>query len=383
MVLAPGESYTWMPKPAYPYTEAGDYKDTAKVVVHNLSGDSLTKYADATVTVTDVDAGRSRSARPRARRACRSPAATFTFTYVVTNNSVEDVTITSVTDSVIGKIDLPADVTLAPGESSAAMTATKTYTEAGSYDNTVTAVAVDNEGKSGEASRQGDSHGRGRQAQDLGHEGREPRVQMTSPAALFTYTYVVTNNSVEAVTLKSVTDSVIGDIQLPAELTLQPGASSGPMTGTGTYTEKGVYPNTVKAMAVDNEGNEAPAEASASVEVKDVLPTITVTKVATPLEMDEPGGYFAYAIEVTNTSPEPVTLGMLTDTLPGGIVVSDPTAAGQVLPPGGTWLWNTGFTYSEAGLYTDIAYAAATDNDGNSCDATAQATVKVVDVMPW
>ena len=49
----------------------------------------------------------------------------------MTNNSVETVTLTSVTDSVIGVITLPADVTLAPGASSAAMTGTWTYTEAG------------------------------------------------------------------------------------------------------------------------------------------------------------------------------------------------------------------------------------------------------------
>ena len=100
------------------------------------------------------------------------------------------------------------------------------------------------------------------------------------PGGLFTFTYVVTNNSVETVTLTSVTDSVIGVITLPADVTLAPGESSAAMTGTWTYTEKGTYPNTVTAKAKDNENNEATATASASVEVTDVLPLISVTKVA-------------------------------------------------------------------------------------------------------
>ena len=86
---------------------------------------------------------------------------------------------------------------------------------------------------------------------------------MNEPGGEFTFTYVVTNNSVEQVTVTSVTDSVIGTITLPADVILAPGESTAAMTGKWTYTEAGAYPNTVTAKAVDNESNEATATASA------------------------------------------------------------------------------------------------------------------------
>ena len=94
---------------------------------------------------------------------------------------------------------------------------------------------------------------------------------LAEPGGLFTFTYVVTNNSVETVTLTSVTDSVIGVITLPADVTLAPGVQCRHDRDLDLY-RGGTYPNTVTAKAMDNENNEATATASASVEVTDVLP---------------------------------------------------------------------------------------------------------------
>ncbi len=141
------------------------------------------------------------------------------------------------------------------------------------------------------------------------------------PGGLFTFTYVVKNEGPITVTLTSVHDSVIGDITLPAVLTLAPGASSAPMNGTKTYTEAGTYPNTVNARAVDNSGDEATATASASVTVTDVLPKISVTKVADPTSRLEPGGLFTFTYVVTNNSVEAVTLTSVNDSVIGDITL--------------------------------------------------------------
>ena len=271
------------------YTEKGTYPNTVTAKAKDNESNEATATASASVEVTDVLPliSVTKVANPLT---LPEPGGLFTFTYVVTNNSVETVTLTGVTDSVIGVITLPADVTLAPGESSAAMTGTWTYTEKGTYPNTVTAKAMDNESNEATATASASVEVTDVLPLISVTKVADP-LTMAEPGGLFTFTYVVTNNSVETVTLTGVTDSVIGVITLPADVTLAPGDSSAAMTGTWTYTEAGTYPNTVTAKAIDNESNEATATASASVTVTDVVPEISVTKVADPLTMAEPGGY--------------------------------------------------------------------------------------------
>ena len=103
-------------------------------------------------------------------------------------------------------------------------------------------------------------------------------LSLAEPGGEFTFTYVVTNDGTVPVTVTSVTDSVIGTIALPADVDLLPGESTVAMIGKWTYTDDGVYPNTVTAIAADDDGNTDTATADASVEVTDTLPDISVTK---------------------------------------------------------------------------------------------------------
>jgi len=200
---------------------------------------------------------------------------------------------------VIGTIALPADVTLGPGESSDPMTGTWTHTEAGIYPNTVTAVAIDNDGNADTATD--DASVTVTDVLPLISVSKVANpLSLPEPGGLFTYTYVVTNNSVETVTLTSVVDDKLGAIPLPVDVTLAPGESTVAMIASTTYIEAGAYPNIVTAKATDNEGNEATATANASVTVTDELPDISVTKTADPLSRPEPGGEFTYTFIVTN-----------------------------------------------------------------------------------
>ncbi len=376
VTLSPGESTVAMTG-TKTYTEAGTYANTVTAVAKDSKGNEAVARASASVTVTDVKPiiSVTKVADPLSRP---EPGGLFTYTFVVTNNGVETVTLTSVTDDKIGPITLPADVTLAPGESTVAMISTATHVEAGLYPNTVTAKAVDNEGNEAVATA----------SASVTVTDVKPIISVTKvadplsrpePGGLFTYTFVVTNNSVETVTLTSVTDSVIGAITLPADVTLSPGESTVAMIATATHVEAGLYPNTVTAKAVDNEGNEAVATASASVTVTDVKPIISVTKVADPLSRPEPGGLFTYTFVVTNNSVETVTLTSVTDSVIGAITLP----ADVTLSPGeSTVAMIATATHVEAGLYPNTVTAKAVDNEGNEAVATASASVTVTDVKP-
>ena len=133
-------------------------------LIRKVSGDAGTKHTnvftakaeddqkneatdsdDAEVTVTDVlpTVDLDKSAKPSE---LAEPGGVFTFTLKITNTSVENVTITELTDTnALSQEckDLVGDV-LTPGQS-VTCTYPVTHTDAGSYDNTATVKVTDNE----------------------------------------------------------------------------------------------------------------------------------------------------------------------------------------------------------------------------------------------
>jgi len=203
------------------------------------------------------------------------PGGEFTYTYVVKNNGNVPVTVTSVSDDVIGLITLPEVKYLLPGESTAAMTGKHIYTDDGVYTNIVTAKAVN-----------GEDEVTNTDSATVNVTDTKPIISVTKtasptsmavPGGQFTYTYIVKNIGTVPVTITSVEDNVIGEIKLPDDVNLEPGEST-LMTGTKIYTEIGTYPNTVVAKAVDDDNNEVTASANVSV---------TVTRVNDPDEDEE------------------------------------------------------------------------------------------------
>ena len=123
----------------------------------------------------------------------------------------------------------------------------------------------------------------------------------------------------------------------------------------------------------------------------DVLPTITVTKTATPSSLPEPGGLVTFLVDIDNTSPEAVTLDSLSDSIYGPLtsasntdIESSTCAVGASIPAGDDYTCTftanvTGdFPYSE----TDTVEAEVHDGDGNTATATASATVTLTDARP-
>ena len=99
-----------------------------------------------------------------------------------------------------------------------------------------------------------------------------------------TYTFVVTNNGAESVTLTSLVDDIFGDISAECGLP-QVIAAGGSYTCAITRTISGDCPgqprtNTVTATAEDDDGNTDTAQATETVDFTDVGPDISLTKTA-------------------------------------------------------------------------------------------------------
>jgi hypothetical protein len=123
------------------------------------------------------------------------------------------------------------------------------------------------------------------------------------------------------------------------------------------------------------------------VSIKDVLPTITVSKTAKPDRVPEPGGKVGFSVSVTNHGPEQVILDALVDDVHGdlGGQGTCPLQPGMVtIEPSETY--ECSYTASVSGNAGDVSTstvtAAVSDDDGNRVKAVDSATVTAFDVPP-
>jgi uncharacterized repeat protein (TIGR01451 family) len=224
---------------------------------------------------------------------------------------------------------------------------------------------------------------------------------VNEPGGSVTFTVVVTaadtNVSTDDVTITYLNDSIHGDLSSQGTCTTAIGtvlaagqnytcSFTADVTGNAGYSETDI----VTAKAEDNEDNEDTDDASWLVEVRDVAPTIQLTKTANDTEIDEPGDDVTFTFVVTNLSFESVTITSLTDSIHGDL--SDDgtctTAIGTVLAPAGDSgdSYTCDATFNVAGnagySETNVAEACAEDNDGSSdCDDDSE-TVTIKNVPP-
>ncbi|HEX2039460.1 MAG TPA: LPXTG cell wall anchor domain-containing protein, partial [Acidimicrobiales bacterium] len=214
------------------------------------------------------------------------------------------------------------------------------------------------------------------------------------PGATVTYQLRITNTSAEDVTLYEVDDNRFGSQNTVCGVprTLTAGQTftcsfDGPVTGDAGD----LHTNTATARVRDADGSTAFATAQATVAVTDVLPTITVSKTATPVTLTEPGGRVTFVVVVDNTSVEPVTVDSVTDSVYNDVtsgtnprIVASTCATGAVVPAGDQSTCS--FTVDIAGnagfTETNRIEVAVHDDDGNSTTATDTATVTVADAKP-
>ena len=221
------------------------------------------------------------------------------------------------------------------------------------------------------------------------------------PGGNFTFTVTVNNPSaVDPVKITSLFDNIYGDLSTrPGStcgtligVTLAPGAMSPPCTFTGAFTGKGgaSQTDTVTVTGVDSHGVMVSATAHATVTLTTVLPSISVTKVATPLTLPEPGGNFTFTVQVTNNNTiDPITITALTDNIYGnlatragstcGSLIGTTLAPGAMSPP---CSFTGPFNGTAPASQTDTVTVTGMDANGNTATATAHATVTLTAVTP-
>ena len=372
--------------------DAGDTQtDTIVASVRDNEGNTATDADDATVTLTDV---LPTILVDKAANVVSVPenGAPVTFTVTVANTSVEPVTLTSLVDDVYGDLNgqgtcvLPQTLAIA-GTYSCTFTKTVSGAAGSAHVDVVTGTATDDDGNT--TTDDDDAN--------VGITDVLPTITVDKAAApltvaengTVTFTVVVTNTSVEPVTLTALVDDVYGNLDgkgtcsVPQTLAIA-GTYTCTFTGGGFDAAASPHVDTVTGTATDDDGNTTTDDDDATVTVLDVAPTILVTKAAAPSSLPEPGGTFAFTVTVTNTSFEPVTITALGDDIYGDMNGLGTCATGAVLAPTAvyTCTFPGTFTGNAGDAQTDVVTATAVDNDGTTATDTADATVRITDAAP-
>ncbi len=318
------------------------------------------------------------------------------FTFVITNNGPEAVTLTSLVDDVWGTLldaaDPTDDVILAPaGEAGDSTTITITRWVEGDFgvdhENIVTATAEDDDGNSDEA-KDNEIVEFTDDLPDISVVKTADPTSVPESGADVEFTFVITNNGPEAVTLTSLVDDVWGTLLDAADPTddviLAPAGEAGDST-TITITrwvegDFGVdHENIVTATAEDDDGNSDEAKDNEIVEFTDDLPDISVVKTADPTIVPESGGWVTFTFVITNNGDEMVTFTSLVDDVFGDI--SAECDLPQDIAPHDSYTCS--ITRWIEGDYPDshhnVSTATAEDDDGNKDTETDDETVDFVE----
>ncbi len=247
---APGPGNTYSCAFTAPFNGAAGDSQTDVVTVRatNPGGTEVTDTDDAVVSLTPIPAILvDKIATPPTRTA---PGGDFTFNVLVTNNSTEVLTITSLTDDIYGDITTRANSTCTtaigtvlqprpgPGNTYAcAFTAPFTGVAGDSQTDVVTVRATNPGGT--EVTDDDDAVVSLTPVPIILVDKTATPLVRTAPGGDFTFNVVVTNTSTEVLTITSLTDDVYGDITTRANSTCNTaiGTVLQPSPGPGnTYT---------------------------------------------------------------------------------------------------------------------------------------------------
>jgi hypothetical protein len=325
-----------------------------------------------------------------------------TFTVVVTNTSVEPVTVFSLNDNVYGNLDRQGTCNLAEappiavgGHYTCEFAGPVTGNAGSTHDDTVTAVAKDNERNSSPPATAGARVTILNVAPKLNVTKLALDPEISEPGRTVAFKVTVTNpGTAEAITLTSLHDDVFGDLNgkgdcaVPQNLPAQGGRYSCTFPGEVKGDAGTTHADTVTAVAKDDENNEVSDSAGAVVTVKDVLPTVVVSKAASPSTLPEPGGTGTFTVTVANpdNAVEPIKLTSLIDSVYGSLNGKGNCSVTPAveLAPGKTYTCTfTGPVAGNAGsVHADEVTGTAVDNENNKATGRDTAQITIADVAP-
>ena len=209
---------------------------------------------------------------------------------------------------------------------------------------------------------------------------------LPEPGGNATFDVTVKNTSaVDSVTITSLSDNVYGNLDgkgtCDVPQTLAPGASySCSFTGAVAGNAGSPHNDVVTASGTDDDGNAVSDSDDATVTITNVPSSIAVTKSASPVSIQEPGGTVTFAVSVKNTSAvDSVTITSLSDNIYGNLDGKGTCDVPQTLAPGASY--NCSFTGAVSGApgssHVDVVTASGTDDDGNELSGSDDATVTI------
>jgi hypothetical protein len=316
--------------------------DTVTATLVDDEGNSVQDSDDATVTLTNTEPSVS-IVKTASTNSLPEPGGIVTFTLTVTNNSVETVTITDLSDTYPLSQECLALVgqTLAPGASASCQYAIQVE-DAGTYSNTASVTVEDDENN--EAS---DQDTETVEVTDVTPTPADVVVvknasptSVPEPGGEVQFTVRVTNHAVEPLTLTALVDDVHGDLNgrgsCAVPQTLDVGQTytcyfTATVSGNAVYVET----DTVTATLVDNEGNSASQSDTATVAVAG----IRLDK-ATNRPIAHSGDLVTYTYTVTNPGVTALSIRSLVDDRCDSVAFADGDADGDGwLDPDETWVY--------------------------------------------
>jgi hypothetical protein len=391
-----------------------DHLDTVTAEIDDGDGNLATASDDAAVSFSDVPPTIDTTKIPSVG-SIAEPGGPVTFTVEIDNTSVEEVTLTGLTDDVFGDLldaanpavsgnTCPSQATaVAPGGVFSCAFDADLLGLAGDpdHENTVTAAARDDEGNP--TTDEGSTTVVYGNTDPTISVSKTPSVgALPEPGGPVTFTVEVINTSVEPVTLVSLTDDVFGDLLDPANPAVSDNncpVQGAAITVDGTFAcsfdadvtggfGEADHLNVVTAVVDDGDGSTANGSDDAVVTFIDVPPTLAVAKTPSVGSVPEPGGTVTFSVDVVNTSVEPVTLTSLIDDVYGDLLdPANPAPAANTCvtePPlvaaGGTF--SCTFDADVVGDHGDpdhvnVVTATVDDGDGNTQAGSDDAAVGI------
>jgi uncharacterized repeat protein (TIGR01451 family) len=320
------------------------------------------------------------------------PGGSVTFTVTINNTGNTSVDITSLGDDVHGNLNgqgtcsVPQTIPVS-GSYQCSFSATVSGTSGDSETDTVTASGT---GVGGPVADSGSA--------TVTITDPPPTISVTKtasptsvpePGASVSFTVRVDNTGSTSADLTSLTDDIHGDLNGQGDCSLPKTIAIGgfyqcSFSATVTGDAGDSETDTVTA-SVTGPGGSGSAMGSATVTVTDELPTISVSKTASPASIEEPGGTITFTVRVDNTgAAEPVSLTSLNDDIHGDLNGQGDCSLPQTIAVSD--FYECSFDASVTGVAgdseTDTVTATAEDNEGNPVSEQDSATVNIIDPTP-
>ena len=317
------------------------------------------------------------------------PSDTVEFTVKVTNTSTEDLVMTSIVDGDFG--DLDERGTCRDGRIVrvgipyfCTFTATVSGNAGEVQASSVIASLRDDDGNSVEGSSAAAPVSITDQPPAIAVQVTPPS-DLSEPGGALELTVQVENATAEDITLTSLSDSELGDLDGLGTCALPQ-----PLFGNGSYTcsfsldvsanAGDLVQNTVSATAFDDEGGSASADGSSSVTLLDVLPSLAVASTPFPDQIDAPGANVIFTVRIDNTSVEAVSLTTLVDSLGLSLDGQGTCSLPQTINIGNFYECSySAFVGGAGGDQVNVTFTATvSDDEANSASESADSSIDIL-----